>query len=440
VAVPQAVPARQKSVPRLLAWIAYDWAYAPFNTVVVTFVFATYFVRVVAPDPARGTADWAWAQAAAGLVVALLAAPMGALADRGAGRRSLLALGTIALAGCTAALWFIRPDHACATAALVLVAAATVAFELATTFYNAMLPDIAAPGRLGLVSSLAWGAGYLGGLAALLACLFGLIGPAVPPFGLDRAAAEPVRAAMPFAAAWLLVFSAPLLLLAGQGVRPPPRAGGYAAGLRRTLRLAAADKRVRKFLLARMLYGDGLTTLFAFGAIYAAGRFAMSTQQVLQLGIGLNVTAGLGALGFALVEDRLGSRRVVLAALCGLIVLGAAVLLAPNPAWFWATALPLGLFIGPAQSASRSFMAQLAPPAQCNAAFGLYALSGRVTGFVGPLALAAVTTATGSTRAGMAVVLLLLGAGALVLRGVPAERAAATPAPETAIAALPARN
>jgi UMF1 family MFS transporter len=414
------------SRPHLLAWIAYDWAYAPFNTIVVTFVFATYFVRAVAVDPERGTADWAWAQAAAGLIVAVLAAPVGALADRGVGRRGLLAAGTLALAGCTAALWFIRPQPAYATAALLLVAGATIAFELATIFYNAMLPDVAAPGRLGLVSGLAWGAGYVGGLVALILCLFGLIQPIPPPFGLDRAAAEPVRAAMPFAAMWLLVFALPLLLWRGhaapRNARRPIGAAVRAglAGLRRTLRAVAADRPIRRFLLARMLYSDGLTTLFAFGAIYAAGRFAMSTTEVLQLGIGLNVTAGLGALGFALIEDRIGSRRLVLLSLAALIVLGIAVLWAPDRRLFWATALPLGMFVGPAQSASRSLMAQLAPPGQRHALFGLYALSGRVTGFVGPLALAAVTAATGSTRAGMAVVLVLLGAGAALLAGVPA--------------------
>jgi UMF1 family MFS transporter len=360
------------------------------------------------------------------LIVALLAAPVGALADYGVARRGLLAAGTLALAGCTAALWFIRPQPAYATAALLLVAGATIAFELATIFYNAMLPDVAAPGRLGLVSGLAWGAGYVGGLVALVLCLFGLIQPIRPPFGLDRAAAEPVRAAMPFAAAWLLVFALPLLLWRGAaGPRAARRPLGEAAraglaGLRRTLHAVAADRPIRRFLLARMLYSDGLTTLFAFGAIYAAGRFAMSTTEVLQLGIGLNVTAGLGALGFALIEDRIGSRRLVLLSLGALIVLGIAVLWAPDRRLFWATALPLGLFVGPAQSASRSLMAQLAPAGQRHALFGLYALSGRVTGFVGPLALAAVTTATGSTRAGMAVVLVLLGAGAALLAGVPA--------------------
>jgi UMF1 family MFS transporter len=423
------------SRPRLLAWIAYDWAYAPFNTIVVTFVFATYFVRAVAVDPERGTADWAWAQAAAGLIVALLAAPVGALADHGVARRGLLAAGTLALAACTAALWFIRPQPECATAALLLVAGATIAFELATIFYNAMLPDVAAPGRLGLVSGLAWGAGYVGGLVALIVCLFGLIQPIPPPFGLDRAAAEPVRAAMPFAAVWLLVFALPLLLWRGhaapRAARRPMRDSVRAglAGLRRTLLAVAADRPIRRFLLARMLYSDGLTTLFAFGAIYAAGRFAMSTTEVLQLGIGLNVTAGLGALGFALIEDRIGSRRLVLLSLAALIVLGVAVLWAPDRRLFWATALPLGLFIGPAQSASRSLMAQLAPAGQRHALFGLYALSGRVTGFVGPLALAAVTTATGSTRAGMAVVLVLLGAGAALLAAVPAPPPAGNPLP-----------
>ncbi len=404
---------------RVVAWVLYDWAYAAFNTIVTTFVVATYFVQAVAPDPARGTTLWAVTQALAGLLIALAAAPLGAVADCGGRRRALLTVCTLVMVAATGLLWFVRPTAADVPRALLLVGTATVAYELATTLYNAMLPGLAPPSRMGRVSGIAWGMGYLGGLIALSVCLFGLITPDPPPFGLDRASAEPVRAAALLAAAWMLVFALPLLSLGepatatrvswGQAAR------GGIAGLRDAIRMVWADRVLTRFLLARMLYSDGLTTLFAFGAIYAAGTFGMNTRQVLMLGIGLNLTAGAGALLFALVEDRIGSRAVVLASLAALLGLGAAVLLVRDAAWFWAVALPLGLFIGPAQSASRCLMARLAPEGHRNAAFGLYALSGRITGFIGPASLALVTALTGSQRAGMAVILLLLGAGALLL-------------------------
>ena len=129
----------------VLSWCLFDWAGSAFNTIIVTFVFATYFVRAVAPDPVAGTAAWAAAQTAAGLTIALAAAPLGAVADRGGSGRALLGVCTALLVACTAALWFVRPHAADAPLALALVAGATVAFEIAFVFYNAMLPDIAGP-------------------------------------------------------------------------------------------------------------------------------------------------------------------------------------------------------------------------------------------------------------------------------------------------------
>ncbi len=402
----------------VLAWCLYDWAYSAFNTVVVTFVIATYFVRAVASDPATGTAQWAAAQTVAGLVIAVCAAPLGAIADRGGRRRMMLAGFTGAMAALTACLWFVRPERAFALLALALVTGATIAYEIATVFYNAMLPEIAPPGRTGRVSGLAWGLGYVGGLACLALCLVLLVNPDPPLFGLSRIGAEPVRATALLAAAWIALFSWPVLLLAPNEGRRLGWARSVREGLAAlavTIRAAARDRGLRGFLLARMLYTDGLTALFAFGAIFAAGTFRMGAQEVLVLGIALNVSAGAGALGFAFVEDRIGARATVLVSLAALTALGAGVLAARTVGTFWGLALALGLFVGPAQAASRSLMARIAPAEARNAHFGLYALSGRVTGFLGPLGLAIVTASTHSQRAGMAVILVLLAAGGLLL-------------------------
>ncbi len=412
----------------VFAWCLYDWGYSAFNTIVSTFVVATYFVRAVASDPATGTAQWAATQALAGLVIALVAAPLGAMADRGGSRRGLLAAATAVMILATAGLWFIRPAPDYVLPALLLVGTATVAFEIATVFYNAMLPEVAAPDRIGRISGLAWGCGYVGGLVCLAVCLVVLVNPDPPRFGLDRAAAEPVRATALFAAGWLAVFSWPVLLAVPNQRGTLPWGVALRTGvtaLAQHLRQAARQPGLLRFLLARMLYTDGLTTLFAFGGIYAAGTFGMDARAVLLLGIGLNVTAGLGALGFAFLEDHIGSRVTVLTALAALTVLGSCLLLARSAALFWPLALGLGVFVGPAQAASRSLMVRLAPAESRNAHFGLYALSGRVTGFVGPATLGAITAATGSQRAGMAVILVLLASGGVVL--VTLRRPLATP-------------
>jgi UMF1 family MFS transporter len=401
------------------AWALYDWANSAFPTVVSTFVVAAYFAQAIAPDPATGQAQWGWMQSAAGLAIALLSPLLGAVADAGGRRRLMLGLFTALCALFTALIWFARPDPGFALYALACVGLATIAFELATVFYNSMLPGVAPPGRIGRVSGLGWGLGYAGGLACLAVSLLLLVRPDPSPLGLDRVAAEHVRATALLVALWLLLFSWPVLLALPDPAGPRPSwSESIARGLAEIgalLRTLPRNPLLARFLVARLFYTDGLNTLFAFGAIYAAGVFGMGIEKILLFGIAMNVTAGLGAAGFALIEDRVGSRLMVLLSLGAMIVLGTGLLLATSETWFWILALALGLFFGPAQAASRSFMARLAPPDEVAAHFGLFALSGRITGFLGPAVLAAVTAATESQRLGMATVIVFLTLGALIL-------------------------
>jgi UMF1 family MFS transporter len=402
------------------AWILYDWADSAFATVVSTFVVAAYFTQAVAPDPVTGAAQWAGAHAVAGLVIALLAVPMGALADRGGWRGPLLGLCVAVTSLCTMALWFVRPDPGDAMLALVLVAAATVTFELGLVFYNAMLPELVARSRIGWLSNIAWGAGYAGGLTCLVVALVLLVMPDPSPFGLDRGQAEHVRAAAVLAGLWVLAFGWPACVFIPERSRPEPWRDAVRAGLaelRATLFAVRHDRALLRLLLARMLFMDGLITLFAFGGIYAAGEFGFSATQVLMFGIGLNITAGIGVFAFAFFEDRIGAKAATLASLVALVALGVPLLLVRDPAWFWAIGLALGLFVGPCQSASRSLMAHMAPADSRASWFGLFALSGRVTAFAGPAALGLATAAFQSQRAGMAVIVLFLAAGAIVLAG-----------------------
>ncbi|MGH7153155.1 MAG: MFS transporter, partial [Acetobacteraceae bacterium] len=270
----------------------------------------------------------------------------------------------------------------------------------------------------GRISGLAWGAGYAGGLVCLGLCLLLLIEPHPPLFGLSADRAEPVRATALFAAGWIALFAWPIMVVAPSSPERLPWRVALRNGLAalwQTVGRAWRDLTMRQFLIARMLYTDGLNTLFAFGAIFAAGSFGMDVRETLLLGIALNITAGLGALCFAFVEDRIGPKPTIMISLVALTVLGILVLFAHSATLFWVLALGLGVFVGPAQAASRSLMAQLSPPNSRNAYFGLYALSGRVTGFLGPTALGLVTAATASQRAGMAVVVLLVVAGGLLL-------------------------
>ena len=405
------------------AWASYDWANSAFPTVVSTFVIAAYFTRGIAPDPVTGQVMWGWMQAVVGLAIGLLSPLLGAIADAGGRRRTLLLICTLLTAGFTACIWFARPEPGYAIWALLCVGLATLCFELGTVFYNAMLPGVTTRERLGRVSGIGWAMGYAGGLCCLVLCLVLLVQPNPSPLGLDRDASEHVRATAWLVAAWLLLFAWPVLVFVPETrVNRTPWGVAAKQGMAELLRLLRRLPRqplIARFLIARIFYTDGLNVLFAFGAIYAAGVFGMGFEEILLFGIALNVTGGIGAFAGGWIEERLGARTTVLCALVALMVLGGGMLLVESKAAFWVLGVMLGLFFGPAQAASRSLMAQLAPPAEVAAYFGLFALSGRATGFLGPAALALVTDAMDSQRAGMAVVLVLLGVGAAILASLP---------------------
>lgn len=414
---------REAGWKAVLGWCFYDWAISAYNTVIGTFVFSVYFTKAVAGDEVAGTARWGEALAVAGVLVAILSPLLGAVADRGGRRKPWLALFTALTVAASAALWFVRPDPAYVPVALAAIVVGTLFFELASVFYNAMLADLAPEDRIGRVSGWGWGLGYIGGLLALVACLFGLVQAEAPLFGLiGTEDQENVRATSVLVALWLAVFSLPLFLLTpdrqGGGV-PLGRAVRDGVGtLARTIRSLPRHGNVLRYLLASAIYRDGLNTLFAFGGIYAAGSFGMSFEEIVVFAIALNVTAGLGAIGFAWIDDAIGARRTILLSLAGLIGFGVPLLLAESKAAFWVLALGLGIFVGPAQAAGRSLMARLSPPGTATEMFGLYALSGRAVAFIGPLMLSLATEAFSSQRAGMATILLTFALGFVLMLGV----------------------
>jgi MFS transporter, UMF1 family len=302
---------------------------------------------------------------------------------------------------------------------LVVVATANVALEVAGMFYNAMLPEIISREYIGRLSGWAWGLGYAGGLACLILALVAFVQPEQPLLGLDKASAEHVRITGPLVGAWLALFSLPLFLFT-----PDRESAGLPAGeairrgfaqLRRTVVNIRRYRQIGLFLLAHMIYIDGLNTLFAFGGIYAAGTFGMELSEVIYFGILLNVTAGFGALAFAWIDDWLGAKRTILIALVGLLACGTAAVLVTSTLAFWIVGALLGVFVGPSQAASRSLMARLAPPEVRTEMFGLYAMTGKITAYIGPFLLGTVTYWTGSQRLGVATILAFFVVGMILL-------------------------
>jgi len=382
-----------------IAWALFDWANSPFTTLVVAFLFASYFTTTVVGDPVRGQVLWGYALGAGGALGAIAAPFLGALADAGGPRKPWILWSTVLCCGACLALGAVGAGDI--ALAMVVVALASLGFEAGTVFYNAMLPDICPADRLGRWSGWAWALGYGGGLAAL---------------AVGIALADACWSG-PLCASWFAVFAVPLFRWTPD--RPGTR-GTLRQGLARlwqTARAVRGQRDLLRFLIGRMLYNDALVTVFVLGGVYVAGKFSMTLTQVGLFGILLNLTAGLGAWGFAWADDRLGSKPTILLSLGGLMVTGAGALLSEDLSrlWWWGGAL--GLFVGPAQAASRTMMARLAPRDRLAEYFGLYALSGRATSFMGPVLVGLATQASGDQRFGLAVVvapLMLVGALLLV--------------------------
>ncbi len=405
------------------SWALYDFANSPFTTLVVTFVYAAYFTQAIASDPIHGTALWSRGVTITAIVVALLSPIMGALADRGGYRKAFLMVAT---AGCiigTVALYFALPGQT--VRALTWFVVANISFEMGMVFYNAFLPDIAPPERIGRISGFGWAVGYAGGLIALALALMTLVGPEVPWFGFSKEGGENIRATNLLVAVWFAAFSLPMFLWVKEDRSQISAPGQILEQTRRqiaaTFREIREYRQILRFLVARLLYNDGLVTVFAFGGIYAAGTFGFDMKDMLIFGIVLNLTAGLGAYFLGFLDDLLGGKRTLQISVIGLIVATVVAVWAPNRAWFWVAGILLGIFAGPNQSASRSLMGRVVPPDKENEFFGFFAFSGKFTAFLGPFLLGVLTEAFDSQRAGIAVVLVLFVLGLALLSGVDEE-------------------
>lgn len=443
---------------RVAAWAAWDWGSAAFNAVVTTFVFTTWITSEAFVE--AGTADagavvalhttWlGWGLTVAGVLVALLAPALGALADASGRRRLWLGVNTAAVVVATAAMFFVRPEAGSLSDAVilgvVLLSVGNVFFELASVAYNAMLLDISTPTTVGRVSGIGWGAGYVGGIVLLLVLFVGFISPDVGWFGVTGADGLDVRVSVLLSALWFAVFAVPVLVAVPDPVRPPGSGVGVLGAYRRLGHDLAHLWRERRatlwFLVASAVYRDGLAGVFTFGAVVAVGTFGFSASEVIVFAIAANVVAGLSTVAAGWLDDRVGPRAVVVGSLVGLIVAGLAVFVLHDggQAVFWSFGLLLTAFVGPAQSASRALLARLAEPERATEAFGLYATTGRAASFLAPFTFSTFVAVTGTQAWGVVGLVLVLAVGLALLLLVRLPASAAPPRRGRGGAAAPGR-
>ena len=410
----------------VLAWAMWDWGSSAYSAVITSFVFGPYVVRGVVGDAQPGglTAN-TWlgiSTAAAGLLVAAIAPVTGQRADAGGHRKRNLGIWSGLVIAVMLGMFSVKNEPSYLWIALVLLAAGAVFQEFAVVSYNAMLPQVSTPETIGRVSGFGWAMGYFGGIFLLLICYVGFIAPDVGWFGVTSAGGLNIRAVVIFSAIWFAVFAIPVLLAVPESPPGPSRRRvGFFASYRLLVNdIKALFKRDRNsvyFLIASALYRDGLAAIFSFGAILAVSVYGMAQSTVLIFGIAANVVAAVGALGMGAIEDRIGPKKVIMISLVGLITTSLILLFAHGTTMFWIFGLILTLWVGPAQSSSRAFMARIAPVGREGEMFGLYATTGRAASFLAP-ALFALFSGLFTDRVGIVGIALVLLAGALAMAGV----------------------
>jgi len=402
----------------VFSWCLYDFANSPFTTLIVTFIYATYFTKAITENEIIGTALWSRGVTVSAIAVALLSPIMGAIADRGGYRKLFLFISTaIAIIG-SAILYQFEPGQA--MQALLWFIIANIAFEMGMVFYNAFLPDIAPPGRIGRISGYGWSLGYVGGLLAMVVALIGFVYPEVPWFGFSIEKGENIRATNLLVSGWFILFSIPLFLWVKEDKSRASKSrkkivASSIKQLINTFHEIRHYRQIIRLLAARLFYNDGLITIFAFGGIYAAGTFGFSFTEIMIFGIVLNVAAGAGAFVMGFMDDKLGGKKTIQLSLYGLMIATVIAVLSPNKIFFWIAGIIVGIFSGPNQAASRSLMGRFVPPDKENEFFGFFAFSGKATAFMGPFLLGSLTELFNSQRVGISAVLLFLIIGSIFL-------------------------
>ncbi|VXB80601.1 MFS transporter [Citricoccus sp. K5] len=402
------------------AWALWDWGSASFNAVMVTFVFATYLASDSFGPDDRGTQWLTAANAIGGIVVALTAPVMGQRSDRGGRRKLWLGINTGVVILLTALCFFVRPDEAYLLLGVVLIAAANVAFEFAGVNYNAMLLQVATPKTIGKVSGIGWGAGYVGGIFLLLILYVGFISGDTHWLGVTNDDAMNIRVVALFSALWFVAFALPLFFST-----PEHRGSGeeekvsllesYRRLWRTIVGLWRHQRNTFWFLASSAVFRDGVSAVFAYGAILGTTVYCVDPADILIFGIAANVVAAAGSFAGGWIDDRIGPKRVIMGSLVGLIVAAGVIFFLNGTTAFWIFGLLLCFFVGPVQSSSRSFLGRLTSEARAGEIYGLYATTGRAVSFLTPALISVGIALTGDSRYMVPAILLVLIAGMALL-------------------------
>ena len=432
---------------RIWGWFFFDWASQPYNTLLITFIFAPY-VKELIGDGSTAQSAWGFGIGAAGIVIALLAPILGAMADLSGNRLRWIWFFSLLYVVGAAGLWMAAPGDFNLLLTLFLFAIGMIGMEFATIFTNSMLPDLGPREEIGRISGNGWAFGYVGGLLALVIMLgffaesattgktfFGL----APALGLDPAAREGTRFVGPLTAIWYAVFMIPFFLwVRDPAPRKAPK-GAVPAALRdvaRTVRSLPGRPSLFAFLFSSMFYRDALNGMYVFGGIYAAGVLNWTVVDTGVFGILAIISGAIFAWVGGRIDQKFGPKPVITGCILLLALVALGIIFVSPDAVFGMPVAPgsslpdivfyiFGAIIGAAggviQSASRTMMVRQADPDRMTEAFGLYALTGKATSFLAPLAIGAATMISGSQQTGVSPLIVLFLLGLVLLRWVKSD-------------------
>jgi len=400
---------------KLFNFALYDFANSAFTTIIITFIFSTYFAKQIAPNPVLGQSYWGWTIGITGLLVALIGPLIGSFADKKNCTEFFIKLFTIICIILTSFLWFSKPSEKYLLYTLIIVALANFFYELSLIFYNSILKRISNYNNLGKSSGFSFALGYIGGILILIVCIKIFIDNDVLPFGLSKENSENIRATSIVVALWYLFFSIPFLFSLKKKIKNKIEKSSNNIKKIKNLFWDKGLNNLGKFLLARMLYADGLNAIIIMGGIFAVGVFNLEIKDLLVLSVLMNITAFIGAIIGGYANDKFSSKSVIIFSLLGLIFSSAIILFIKTKIFFLIFASINGLFIGPIQSASRVFITKSIDKNNQASGFGLFALSGKLTSFIGPLLVSTLTYISNSQRIGFSAAIILLLIGLLVL-------------------------
>jgi UMF1 family MFS transporter len=445
------------------SWALFQWARDFGGSIIIVFIFAPYFTTSVIGDPIAGQVLWGHLNAMAGVFTGLSGPLLGAIADTTGRRKPWLAVFVGVMTLTSILLWWCKPAGAGlgVTLSAAILVLYTIAYNYSDIFQSSMLASIAPARRIGFLSGLGVALAQASTLLGLSILLYAFMLPGQfhwsfipqhPLFGIDPAQHENSRISGPFSALWLLVFSLPLFLFTPDGTRAG-RVGAartILAGVRQlrdTVRELKHYRNVAMFLAARVCFNDAQVAIMIFSSIYAAGVFKWSALELTCYALILSAVSTGGSLLGGWLCDRFGAKPAIIAGISAAALgLFLAISITPDSMFFFvrfghvaATGLPVFrtlpelvyMLITVATSTcviavfgtSRTMMARLAPVEKMSQFFGLYALSGSITAFLGPELVASVTALFHSQRAGMASLLVLLGLGVVGMGFVREERA-----------------